>query len=110
MNRTFKALSLFSLLLTPVLATAQAAPASTEDQRSATAASAQAGSFGVRNAANTTSNAQSAKAAAEQNEKRKQRYTEALENPRYVATDSQTTVLVSEICTYSQYTYTYTCK
>jgi len=111
MNRTFKALPLSILLLVPVLVTAQAAPATNQEQRSPSASTAPAASsFGLRNAANTTSNSQSTKAAAAQNDARKQRYTEALGNQRYVAIDSQTTVLVSEICTYSQYTYTYTCK
>jgi hypothetical protein len=114
MNRTCKILPLVSLLLLPVLASAQADTTSNEEQRNNKASTATTTSgFGVRNAANTKANkAQATSAAGTQrnNDKRSEGFTQLSDEARYTAASTQDTVLVSEICTYSQYTYTYTCK
>jgi len=115
MNRTCKILPLVSLLLLPVLASAQADTASSEEQRNTNKASTATttSGFGVRNAATTTTaKPQATTAAGKQrnNDKRSERFTQVSDEARYTAASTQDTELVSEICTYSQYTYTYTCK
>ena len=110
MHRTFKALPL--LLLLPVLVNAQTAPDSNADKRNTKATTSTAATYPVRNAATDTTKVQAVKTASSgQSEtgKRKLRYSRVLDESRYIA-DNQDLVPVSEICTYSPYTYTYSCK